>query len=116
MVSLDNEVKSLIVTFLYSQIKNMADKMVGNLAMGIDTDIILAAIGYWKRHTWWGKGILYGAVASIGAKGGFALGGLFGRHEEVKTAAHTLPYLKVTPVTTPGAMKLVNKYGGYVIA
>ena len=67
--------KELAVVFFYNNIKAMAQQFLGGL--GIPVDYILAFIGYWKRDTWWGKGLLYGAVASLGSTmGGMIFRGL----------------------------------------
>jgi len=60
--------KVLIIVFFYSQIRAFAQKVAGNLA--IPVDYILLAIGWWKKETWWGQGLLYGAVAQIGSQMG----------------------------------------------
>jgi hypothetical protein len=49
----------------YNTIKETVEKMIP-VQLGVPTDIILAAVGYWKRDTWWGRGLLYGAIASLG--------------------------------------------------
>lgn len=96
----DEEVKSLAVAFMYNQIKGIVDGMIGNMGVAIDTDLILLAFGYYKRHTWWGKGLLYGAVSAIGAKGGLAIGGLLGGGKPQAQA--NVP---------PAVYKAMNKYG-----
>jgi hypothetical protein len=63
--------KVLLVVFFYNQIKAFAQRMLGSLA--IPVDYILLAIGWWKKETWWGQGLLYGAVASIGSTMGSAI-------------------------------------------
>jgi hypothetical protein len=63
--------KVLLVVFFYNQIKVFVQRMVGGLA--IPVDYILLAVGWWKKDTWWGQGLLYGAVASIGSTMGSAI-------------------------------------------
>jgi len=63
------DVKSLLVAALYGSIREMADKFIGGLGgvAGVSmTDLVLFAIGYWKRNTWWGEGLMYGAVVQLG--------------------------------------------------
>jgi hypothetical protein len=63
------DVKSLIVAALYGSIREMADKFIGGLGgvAGVSlTDLVLFAIGYWKKNTWWGEGLMYGAVVQLG--------------------------------------------------
>jgi hypothetical protein len=62
------DIKELLVVFFYNQIKSFVERFAGTL--GIPVDYLLLAIGYWKRDTWWGRGLLYGAVASIGREMG----------------------------------------------
>jgi len=59
------DIKELLLVFFYAQVKKMAEGFIGNL--GIPVDYVLLALGYWKRDTWWGRGLIYGAVASLGA-------------------------------------------------
>jgi len=67
--------KVLLVVFFYNHIKGFASRLLGGL--GLPIDYILLAIGWWKKDTWWGQGLLYGAVASIGATtGGMIFAGL----------------------------------------
>ena len=98
---MDPEMKSLAVVFFYTQAKGLVDQMIGNFGLALDTDLVMLAIGWYKRNTWWGRGLLYGAVASIGAKGGFGLGQLFAG----KSVA-------VAGFKSPGAAKLVARYYG----
>jgi hypothetical protein len=58
------DIKELLIVFFYNQIKRFAEGVLGTL--GIPIDYVLLAIGYWKKDTWWGRGLLYGAVASLG--------------------------------------------------
>jgi len=62
------EVKELLLVFFYNQIKVFVERFIGTL--GIPVDYVLLAIGYWKKDTWWGRGLIYGAVASIGTEMG----------------------------------------------
>jgi hypothetical protein len=62
------DLKELLVVFFYNQIKSFVERFAGTL--GIPVDYLLLAIGYWKRDTWWGRGLMYGAVASIGREMG----------------------------------------------
>ena len=76
--------KKLIVIFLYNTIKGWVMSFLKGFLAGlaISEDIIMAIIGYlitkYKREwAWFGEALIYGAVASIGATGGLAIGGLF---------------------------------------
>jgi len=63
------DVKSLLVAALYGSIREMADKFIGGLGgvAGVSmTDLVLFAIGYWKKNTWWGEGLMYGAAVQLG--------------------------------------------------
>lgn len=71
-----HDMKALAVAFLYNWIKNTVSGMLPK-EMNISPDLILAAVGYFKRNTWWGQGLLFGAVASLGQ--GFSLGSIFGQ-------------------------------------
>jgi hypothetical protein len=61
-----------LVLILYNAIRESVDSMLKNMGMkelvtGISmADLVLLAVGYWKKDTDWGKGLLYGALASIG--------------------------------------------------
>jgi hypothetical protein len=68
------DMKELAVVFFYNTIRGFIDKMAGNF--GIPSDILLAIIGYYFRDKWYGKGLLYGAVAALGTSGGLNLGSL----------------------------------------
>ena len=68
--------KELAVVFFYNQIRGFAESFIGSF-MGLPVDIVLAIIGWWKKNTWWGRGLLYGAVAMLGSSGGLGLGGFF---------------------------------------
>jgi hypothetical protein len=70
-----------LTVFFYNTIKNMVRRFLP--ALGIPEDIMLAIIGWFlSKKTGWmaefGEGLLLGAIASIGASGGIALGGLLG--------------------------------------
>ena len=63
------DVKSLLVAALYGSIREMADKFIGGFGgvAGVSmTDLVLFAIGYWKKNTWWGEGLMYGAIVQLG--------------------------------------------------
>ena len=63
------DVKSLLVAALYGTIRETVDKFVGGLGgvAGVSmTDLLLFAIGYWKKGTWWGEGLMYGAAVQLG--------------------------------------------------
>jgi len=64
------DIKSLAVTLFYNTIRQTVDSFVGSSGLALagadTTDLILLAVGYWKKDTWWGSGLLYGAVASLG--------------------------------------------------
>lgn len=63
------DVKSLLVAALYGTIRETLDKFIGGLGgvAGVSmTDLILFAIGYWKKGTWWGEGLMYGAAVQLG--------------------------------------------------
>lgn len=64
--------KTLAVVFAYNAIRNtlLQMKIVPQLGTpGINTvDLILAIVGYMKRDTWWGEGLLYGSIAFIGSQ------------------------------------------------
>ncbi|MCX8209393.1 MAG: hypothetical protein N3G79_07120, partial [Sulfolobales archaeon] len=56
-------------------------------------DILMLVIGYlltkyMPTYSWVGTGLIYGAVASLGASGGLMIPGLVGRKEE---APYTIP-------------------------
>jgi len=90
------------VVFFYNQIKAMAEQFIGNLGVAIDTDILMAAIGYWKRNTWWGQGLFYGAIASLGQKGGLL---------HMPTVSKTTETQAQTAAPkSPGARRLFAKY------
>ena len=65
------DIKELLVVFLYNQIRGFAQRVLG--AVGLPIDYILLAIGWWKKDTWWGRGLIYGAVASIGSTMGLQI-------------------------------------------
>ena len=64
------DIKSLAITLFYNTIRQTVDNFVQGSGFGLagadTTDLILLAIGYWKKDTWWGMGLLYWAVASLG--------------------------------------------------
>ena len=94
--------KSLLVTFFYGQIREIAEKFVGRFAPGM-VDYVLAAIGYWKKDTWWGKGLLYGALANIGATMGAGL--LSGFMQPTTTQAQKVgPYPIKKPISIMARM------------
>ena len=66
------DVKSLLVAAFYNTIRQFVQNILGDfgaqaIAGANMADIVLLAIGYWKRDTWWGLGLLFGAVARLGA-------------------------------------------------
>ena len=63
--------KVLLVVFFYNQIRSFVQRLLGSLA--IPVDYILLAIGWWKRETWWGQGLVFGAIAQIGSQMGSAI-------------------------------------------
>lgn len=62
------DIKELLVVFFYNQIKSFVERFAGTLGMPVD--YVLLAVGYWKKDTWWGRGLLYGAIASLGREMG----------------------------------------------
>lgn len=72
--------KVLIVVFFYNTIKGFVLKALP--ALGVPEDVMMLLIGYllnkYTKYTWIGEGIMYGAVAALGASGGISLGSLFG--------------------------------------
>jgi len=63
------DVNSLLVAALYGTIRETVDKFIGGLGgvAGVSlTDLLLFAIGYWKKGTWWGEGLMYGAAVQLG--------------------------------------------------
>jgi len=64
----DLDWKELVIVFFYPQIRRIVETFLGGFGvLAIPVDYILLAIGYWKRKEWWGRGLLYGAVASLGS-------------------------------------------------
>ena len=66
------DVKALLVTAFYNTIRQFVQNILGGfgaqaIAGANMADIVLLAIGYWKRNTWWGLGLLFGAAARLGA-------------------------------------------------
>ena len=66
------DMKSLLVAAFYNTIRQFVQNILGGFgAQAISgmnmADIVLLAIGYWKRDTWWGLGLLFGATARLGA-------------------------------------------------
>jgi len=66
------DVKALLVAAFYNTIRQFVQNILGGfgaqaIAGANMADIVLLAIGYWKRDTWWGLGLLFGAVARLGA-------------------------------------------------
>ena len=66
------DVKALLVTAFYNTIRQFVQNILGGfgaqaVAGANMADIVLLAVGYWKRDTWWGLGLLFGAVARLGA-------------------------------------------------
>jgi hypothetical protein len=66
------DVKSLLVAAFYNTIRQFVQNILGGFGAqavaGLNmADVVLLAIGYWKRDTWWGLGLLFGAVAKLGA-------------------------------------------------
>jgi len=66
------DIKSLLVAAFYNTIRQFVQNILGGFGAqaiaGVNmADIVLLAIGYWKRDTWWGLGLLFGAVARLGA-------------------------------------------------
>lgn len=78
------DVKELAVVFFYNTIRGFIDKIAGNF--GIPSDIVLAIIGYYFKDKWYGRGLLYGAIAAMGASGGLSLGSLFAPPKQTQTA------------------------------
>jgi len=86
------DVKALAIVFFYDTIRGMVQRYVGSF--GIPVDFVLLAVGYYKRNTWWGEGLMYGAVASIGATMGFSiLGGLAGSKTASASSVSASEYL-----------------------
>jgi hypothetical protein len=85
------DAKSLLVTAAYGTIREMVDRFVGKMGSvaGVSlTDLVLFAIGYYKKNTWWGVGLMYGAVAQIGANI-FRLGVVAGAQQTTAPAKQT---------------------------
>ncbi len=61
-----------LILILYNTIRESVDSMLKNMGMkelvaGVGmADLVLLGVGYWKKDTDWGKGLMYGALASIG--------------------------------------------------
>jgi hypothetical protein len=72
---------TLLTIFFYNTIKGMVRNVLP--ALGVPEDILMLIIGWFlSKRTGvladLGEGLIYGAVASLGASGGIAIGGLFG--------------------------------------
>ena len=74
---MDELIYSAAVGYFYGTIRDMVSGIVGNIGLGISEDMLLLAIGYWKRHTWWGKALMIAAATMLGSTGGGLLSGLF---------------------------------------
>jgi len=66
------DIKSLFVAAFYNTIRQFVQNILGGFGAQVVSgmnmaDIVLLAVGYWKRDTWWGLGLLFGAVARLGA-------------------------------------------------
>jgi len=66
------DMKSLFVAAFYNTIRQFVQNILGGFGAQVVSgmnmaDIVLLAVGYWKRDTWWGLGLLFGAVARLGA-------------------------------------------------
>ena len=73
---------TLLTIFFYNTIKSGVRNVLP--VLGIPEDILMLIIGWFlSKRTGaladFGEGLIYGAVASLGASGGIMLGGLFGR-------------------------------------
>ena len=77
-VPVSEEVASLGVAFFYNTIRNLAERFIGKIG-NIPVDVVLLVIGYLYRHTWWGKGLLYGAATSLGEQLGEEIAEFFRR-------------------------------------
>ena len=80
---------TLLTIFFYNTIKGAVRNVLP--ALGVPEDIMMLVIGWFlsKRSgamADFGEGLIYGAVASLGASGGIALGGLFGGAKTTATA------------------------------
>jgi len=77
------DVKSLVVAGAYGTIREMVDRFLGKMGSvaGVSlTDLVLFVLGYWKKNTWWGEGLMYGAVVQLGANL-FRLGAVAGAQQ-----------------------------------
>ena len=61
-----DEYVSLLVAGGYGFIAQLVESFLGGL--GVPADLVLALVGWWKKDTAWGKGLLYGAITSLGQK------------------------------------------------
>lgn len=52
------------IVMLYQSIKEAVQGVIG--LSGIVVDVIFLVAGYWKRSEAWGRGLFYGALASLG--------------------------------------------------
>jgi len=83
---------TVATVFFYNTIKNMVRNVLP--ALGIPEDILMLIIGYFlSKRTGalaeFGEGLIYGAVASLGATGGITLGGLLGGGAKTTAEAQT---------------------------
>jgi len=83
------EWKPLIVAFFYNEIKKTVESILGNFVGMIPSDLLMALIGWYLKektsYKWLGEGILYGAIASLGATTGFGLANLFRTQTQTNT-------------------------------
>lgn len=88
---MDEKTLSYIVTFFYGNIKGIVEGMIGSV-MGLPVDVVLAIIGWYlaknTRYKWLGEGLLYGAVAELGATYGL---GIFSLAQPKKPQAQARP-------------------------
>jgi len=81
--------KKLALAFFYSDIKTMAQQMLGGMVFGIPVDLVMAGIGYWKSDTWWGETLLIASVANLGTQKSLMLGPLFAPRQGATTQSTT---------------------------
>jgi len=93
----DFDWKELVLVFFYPQIRRIVESLAGGFGMlAIPVDYILLAIGYWKRKEWWGRGLLYGAVASLGSTmGATIISPFLGGGATARTQTTTEQYIYV---------------------
>ena len=95
--------KALAIAFFYNHIRGIVSKFIGGF-VGINVDLVLALIGWWKKDTWWGLGLLFGAVTSLGSTMGTGLvSGIVGKVTETEAEK----------TVTPPMYSILPRGGGY---